>query len=202
MAQNVIIIPISISDTQPHNVLSIPSLIQPQRSHGTLNMPWMYMPLFFLFRMCLSLWETPTHPSGQTSNIPSSVIPPEIPAEIIAPSVSSLKFCPWFFYKIHQIAVVNMSENTESDFILFTSALHPLPLQPSFYPPPPLSHTCPKPFIQTLGPDELWNSKLSELRTILQACTTSYRTSLMGSGMAPQNWTHCSFLSERNECSH
>lgn len=90
----------------------------PEKPWGSQYTPWMYLPLFFLLE-CISLWEMPSHPSGPSSNVPSSVLCPEIPAEIFAPSVSVLKFYPYLVYKIYHIALVSVSEIFEkSDFIL------------------------------------------------------------------------------------
>ena len=91
----------------------------PEKPWGSQNTMNAHDSLFFCLEY-LSLWEMPSHPSGPTSNVPFSMICPEIPAEIIPPSVSILKFYLYLFYKIHHFVLVEYVWEilATSDFIL------------------------------------------------------------------------------------
>lgn len=111
----------------------------------------------------------PSHPSEPPSNVPSSVICPEIPAEIIAPSVSVLKLYPYLFYKIYHVVLVSVGEIFEkNDFILLIY----LCISPSSSPVTlPLTFILATYMSKTLYPNPYnqmsWNSKLSALRMVL-----------------------------------
>lgn len=155
-----IIIPISFSDAQTHNILSLASLIQPQRSHAvpvhhgctslssfSVRNTYSFFRIHFKYTfLCDTSW---------------------IPAEIIALSVSALKYYLHLFNKIRHIVLVNMSGNSLQTVTLSYVPSHFSQFL-SFYPStclhPSHIHVW-NPLSKPLAPNKLWNPKLLKLRT-------------------------------------
>lgn len=128
----------------------------------------------------------PSHPSEPSSNVPSSVICPEIPAEIIAPSVSVLKLNPYLFYKIYHVVLVSVWEIFEkNDFILLTYLCISPSSSPVILPLTFILVTC---MSKTLYPNpynqmSFGIQNFQHLEWYWRSCTTSYRIFLADSGV-------------------
>lgn len=113
------------------------------------------MPPSFMFRTPFPMGNT-THPSGPNSNIQSSVIHPEIPAEIPA----LYKFFISISYKICH--TVLWEQWPDPKYLCISPSSSPAILHHH-----PNHVHVQNPFAKPLEPDELWNSKPPKLCILL-----------------------------------